>query len=177
MVGRHICILQTKPTRSELLSPSKEIHNLSNIEPALRVHRSIVRAGNHRIPSLYSDFFISCYPPWRTVIDMDLLSKSTAQWQELLTNGQLSARELVERCLEQIEKHNHNGMCLNAVLHTMPSDIALRRAAQLGKERALGRLRSPLHGILTRPLQVVSKRQSNMGCRYREARALKSNER
>lgn len=78
---------------------------------------------------------------------MDLLSNSAAQWQELLTNGQSSTRELVERCLEQIAKHNHKGMCLNAVLQTMPSDVALRHAAQLDKERVLGKLRSPLHGI------------------------------
>ena len=59
-----------------------------------------------------------------------------------LRNGELTAKELVRRCLEAIRRHDGT---LNAVLHI--SDTALEDAEHCDAEAARGDFRGPLHGI------------------------------
>jgi amidase len=61
----------------------------------------------------------------------------------LVRDGQLSARELVDGCLERIEEHDRRLNAFTAVLHhEAREEAAARDAAQAGGE-ALG----PLHGV------------------------------
>lgn len=55
--------------------------------------------------------------------------------------------DITKRYLEQIEKHNHAGLHLNAIISIAPSEIALGYAKQLDEEREQGNLRGPLHGV------------------------------
>ena len=75
----------------------------------------------------------------------DTEEKNIAQWQALLTQGDISAVELTEHFLSRIAAFDGAGPALNSVLETNPD--ALEIAATLDDERAQGRLRGPLHGI------------------------------
>lgn len=65
----------------------------------------------------------------------------------LLEDGAVSTVDLVDLYLAQIEKHNHNGAKLNAVVSTAPRAMAMKLAQQLDDERAQKKLRGPMHGI------------------------------
>ena len=77
----------------------------------------------------------------------DVLTTTATELQHSLKNGDLTSVQIVQSYLAQIEKHNHEGMNLRAVLALAPRDQLLARAAELDKERAKGRLRGPLHGV------------------------------
>ncbi|KAI0532344.1 amidase signature domain-containing protein [Xylaria digitata] len=79
--------------------------------------------------------------------NINLLTVTSAELQKLLTDGQVRSTELVELYLNHIEKHNHNGWKLNAMISTTPREIILRIAQVLDEERANGTVRSKLHGI------------------------------
>ncbi|KAK2596130.1 hypothetical protein QQS21_006407 [Conoideocrella luteorostrata] len=64
-----------------------------------------------------------------------------------LSTKQTTSVKLVGAFLDQIERHNHNGKKLNALIAVAPRDVALRRAAELDEERESDHVRSPLHGI------------------------------
>ena len=53
----------------------------------------------------------------------------------------------MEIYLQQIEKHNHAGAKLNAIIATAEREVVVTRAAALDEERKGGNLRGPLHGI------------------------------
>ncbi|KIX07669.1 uncharacterized protein Z518_02323 [Rhinocladiella mackenziei CBS 650.93] len=78
---------------------------------------------------------------------IDLLTLSAADLQGLFSRGVVTSVEIISRYLDQIEKHNHAGLKLNAVISTPPRDDVLARAQKLDEERARGLIRSPLHGI------------------------------
>ena len=62
----------------------------------------------------------------------------------LLEKGHLKSIDLVDCCLKQIEKYDNQ---IHAIL-SMPSRQNLRGiASKLDKEREVGSLRGPLHGI------------------------------
>lgn len=61
--------------------------------------------------------------------------------------GQLTSEALVNIFLDQIGRHNHSGMKLNAVLSVCPRNLAVEQAKRLDEERRLGNIRSDLHGI------------------------------
>lgn len=75
------------------------------------------------------------------------LQHSAHEYQLRLSTGQLSSVTLVNSFLDQIARHNHSGLNLNAVLSVCPRDAALAQAQRLDQERAQGRIRSSLHGI------------------------------
>ncbi|KAF2968412.1 hypothetical protein GQX73_g5175 [Xylaria multiplex] len=79
--------------------------------------------------------------------DINLLTVTSAELQKLLTSGQVRSTELVELYLDHIEKHNHNGLKLNAMISTTPRETLLRIAQILDEERVNGTVRSKLHGI------------------------------
>jgi hypothetical protein len=74
----------------------------------------------------------------------DVLTADVVTLQDLLAKGSLKSVDLVDRYLEQIEKHDDY---LHAVLFIPPKDNLLATASALDEERKLGRLRSPLHGL------------------------------
>ena len=78
---------------------------------------------------------------------MDLLSTSASEWQEHLQNAKLTSLNLVDLCLDQIERHNRRGQCLNALINVASRETLHKRAKMLDEERAAGKLRSPMHGI------------------------------
>jgi len=77
----------------------------------------------------------------------DLLRLSATELQHLLGKQVLTSVELVKECLAQIERHNNQGLQLQAVISTAPSSLLLDAAAELDAERAKGTLRGPFHGI------------------------------
>lgn len=86
----------------------------------------------------------------------DPITTSAAQLQDLLQAGSLSTVDIVHTYLARIEKHNHHGLKLNALISVAPLDILTQTAQALDKEREDGRIRSKLHGI-----PIVLKVKSN----------------
>lgn len=75
------------------------------------------------------------------------LFKTAHELSALLSAGQTTTVDLVTAFLDQIERHNHNGKKLNALVAVAPREDVLSRAAQLDRERAARKVRSVLHGI------------------------------
>lgn len=69
------------------------------------------------------------------------------EYQTLMRTGQLTSEVLVLSFLDQIERHNHSGLNLNAVLSVCPRNRAVAQARRLDEERRQGKMRSGLHGI------------------------------
>ena len=65
--------------------------------------------------------------------------------QARLSTGRLTSRALVLAYLSRIETHDRHGPKLNAVIETNPDAVSI--AAELDRERRLGKPRGPLHGI------------------------------
>lgn len=65
--------------------------------------------------------------------------------QTRMARGELTARQLTQYYLDRIERIDHNGPRLNAVIELNPQ--ALEIADALDEERRQGRVRGPLHGI------------------------------
>lgn len=78
---------------------------------------------------------------------IDVLTATATDLQKLLTAGTLRSLDLVDIYLDQIQRHNHQGLQLNAMISVAPREDLLRRAAELDIERQNGSLRGPLHGI------------------------------
>ncbi|KUJ14326.1 amidase-like protein [Mollisia scopiformis] len=77
----------------------------------------------------------------------NVLTATAAELQQSLTIGTLTSVQIVETYLAQIEKHNHAGAHLNAVISVAPRELALKQAAKLDQERQEGKTRSPFHGL------------------------------
>lgn len=77
----------------------------------------------------------------------DPLKATATGLAKLLDDGELTSVDIIETFLEQIEKHNHAGANINALLATAPRHILLSQAIQLDEERAAGKLRSAFHGL------------------------------
>jgi amidase len=78
---------------------------------------------------------------------LELLSLDSAALQRKLDAGLLTSVELVQACLAQIDRHDQRGAKLNAMISIVPKHILMDRSAQLDRERAAGKIRSPFHGI------------------------------
>ena len=78
---------------------------------------------------------------------IELLSLDSARLQKRLNSGQLTSIELVQACLAQIDKHDQRGAKLNAMVSVVAEQALIERSAQLDRERAAGRVRSPFNGI------------------------------
>ncbi|HSJ30111.1 MAG TPA: amidase family protein [Longimicrobiales bacterium] len=77
----------------------------------------------------------------------DVVTEATiAELHELMLEGRLTARQLVQRYLDRIDAYDRRGPSLNAITVINPN--ALQRAGELDEELArTGRLTGPLHGI------------------------------
>ncbi|KAJ8132083.1 hypothetical protein O1611_g1542 [Lasiodiplodia mahajangana] len=80
-------------------------------------------------------------------LPFDPLAASASDLQKLLDAGKLTSEDLVNVYLDQIMKHNHFGMRLNAIIATLDRDSALEAARALDLERRSSGKRGPLHGI------------------------------
>ena len=67
------------------------------------------------------------------------------QAQSLFAQGALTSEELVYLCLDQVASRNQAPQGLSAVMEVNPDAAAI--AAALDRERRLGHVRGPLHGI------------------------------
>lgn len=76
-----------------------------------------------------------------------LLTATAVELQTLLKDGKITSRELIEKCLEQIDSHNQSGMKSRAIISTMPKEKTLHQADILDEERKACSIRGPFHGI------------------------------
>ena len=74
--------------------------------------------------------------------DFDIVEASIPEMQQAMENGQVTARQLVEKHLVRIALYEER---VNAVIAVNPN--ALAEADRLDAERARGAVRGPLHGI------------------------------
>ncbi|KAL6895038.1 amidase signature domain-containing protein [Trichoderma evansii] len=77
----------------------------------------------------------------------NLLTSTAHDIQQLFDRSELNAESLVKQVLNQVNKHNRNGLNLGALISVAPRQQLLERARFLDQERAAGKARSPLHGI------------------------------
>jgi len=98
----------------------------------------------HRIPSLLNSFQ---RPFTSTMPEIDVLKATAEDLYGLLQDGKLTSESLVEEYLDQIARHNHDGLKVGAVCTTAPREKVLEIARQLDQERREKGPRSPLHGI------------------------------
>lgn len=75
----------------------------------------------------------------------DSSEASVRELQEAMSQGDLTSRDLADRCLGRIAELDRRGPVLRHILETNPD--ALQIAEQLDRERAAGKVRGPLHGI------------------------------
>ena len=80
-------------------------------------------------------------------VHIDVLTATAAELQSLLEDGKISSLDLVEIYLDQIEKHNHRGMKLHAIIEIAPKPDVIERARQLDQERKVNGPRGAMHGI------------------------------
>ncbi|VUC23593.1 unnamed protein product [Clonostachys rosea] len=82
-----------------------------------------------------------------TIKTVDLLDLTAVELQNLLNDGLVTSRGIVQQYLEQIEKHNHQGLKLHAIISVQNHADLFQRAQQLDDERKRGKVRGPLHGV------------------------------
>lgn len=75
------------------------------------------------------------------------LQQTAHEYQTLIRDGHITSEDLVTSFLDQIDRHNHEGLKVNAILSVCPRDIAISQARTLDEERRQGKIRSDLHGI------------------------------
>ena len=78
---------------------------------------------------------------------VDYLTATAEQLASLLEAGELTSESLVNGYLDQVARHNHDGLKIGAVITTAPREKALETARQLDQERREKGSRGPLHGI------------------------------
>ncbi|KAI0869069.1 hypothetical protein GGS24DRAFT_512556 [Hypoxylon argillaceum] len=77
----------------------------------------------------------------------DVLTATVGGLRYLLESGKQDSVDLVQAYLDQITKHNHDGLRLHAITATAPAEKLLEEAKALDIERKTSGPRSPLHGI------------------------------
>ncbi|KAI9727711.1 MAG: hypothetical protein M1828_005939 [Chrysothrix sp. TS-e1954] len=77
----------------------------------------------------------------------DPLTISVQSLQKLLENGKLSSVDLADMYMKQIDRHDRNGLHLNAIISKLPREKAHSIARELDAERAIKGSRGPMHGI------------------------------
>ncbi|KAH8746430.1 amidase signature domain-containing protein [Diaporthe sp. PMI_573] len=94
-------------------------------------------------------------PPGSAVASLDLLTVTSTELQQLLSNGSITSAGLVTAYVDQIELENHNGLKLNAMISITPYNVLQQIARDLDIEREQGAIRSPLHGIPSQSRQEL----------------------
>jgi hypothetical protein len=86
-------------------------------------------------------------PPIMSTPPFNVLTATASELQDRLRAGTLTSVEIITTYLTQIEKHNHAGAKLNAMISVAPRESVLEAAEKLDLERVAGKLRGPLHGL------------------------------
>jgi amidase len=74
----------------------------------------------------------------------DVLTTTASDLRSAYQADTIKVEDVVRSYFSQIDKYNHY---LHAVITTAPRELTLQRAKLLDKERADGKICSPLHGI------------------------------
>jgi amidase len=77
----------------------------------------------------------------------NVLTATASELQDRLKAKTLTSVEIITAYLTQIEKHNHAGAKLNAIISVAPRELVLGTAKKLDYERSAGKIRGPLHGL------------------------------
>lgn len=77
-------------------------------------------------------------------VGLDLPRLTAAELQKQLSEGTINSEQLIEACLNHIDKHEGY---LNALIARPSRHGLLQQAQMLDHERSQGKLRSRLHGI------------------------------
>ena len=84
-------------------------------------------------------------PPVTQVQSVEVFEASIPDLQEAMTDGRVTAVQLVDAYLARIRAYDQEGPALNSMVYLNPN--AQAQAAALDQERALRGTRGPLHGI------------------------------
>jgi amidase len=82
---------------------------------------------------------------WAADAPFEVEEATIASIQAAMADGRLTARSLVQACLDRIERLDRSGPALRSVLETNPDALAIADA--LDGERKAGKVRGPLHGV------------------------------
>lgn len=85
-------------------------------------------------------------PPRLSEGALELEEATLAEMQDRMTNGGLTARDLVDRYLERIRSLDQDGPCVNSILEVNPDATRIARGLDRERNRE-GSVRGPLHGI------------------------------
>jgi amidase len=89
----------------------------------------------------------SRYPVDSDNTAVNVLTTSATELSRMLANSTTTTSKLLPLYLNQIDRHNHKGLHLNAMISIAPLDSLKAQAALLDAERGSGKLRGPFHGI------------------------------
>lgn len=118
---------------SVVTTSSMEIHStFISLHPRARIHSLSVESYTAQPAS---------------TLNLDVLIATANGLRRLLQDGKVSSAQLVDLYLSQIERHNHQGLKLNAMISTAPKKILLDIAKSLDDGRAAGYIRGPFHSI------------------------------
>jgi Asp-tRNA(Asn)/Glu-tRNA(Gln) amidotransferase A subunit family amidase len=109
-------------------------------------------------------------PGSSAVESLDLLIVTGTELQQLLSNGSITSAGLVTAYLDQIERENHNGLKLNAMISITPYNVLQQIARDLDIEREQGVIRSPLHGIPITVKARIAPIQTSSSCAHSKFR-------
>ena len=101
-------------------------------------------------PTVYPRCTLDIKAGWNRkhrTVRLDLLAITATELLQLLARREVYSIDLVKCYLDQIDRHNHKGMELHAVISTAPKEDLFQQADALDRERAEGRIRGPMHGI------------------------------
>ncbi|MBR0114734.1 MAG: amidase, partial [Firmicutes bacterium] len=76
---------------------------------------------------------------------VDVIELTVEKARMMLEAGETTSEELVKTYMERIALIDKSGPCLNSVLELNPDALFIAQA--MDRERAMGKVRSPLHGI------------------------------
>lgn len=91
---------------------------------------------------------------------LDLLTVTAGELRGLLNTWTVSSTDLVKLYLEQIRRHNHEGLGLRAIISMRSEASLIEEAHALDKERWVSGPRSALHGIPI-TLKVSNRSEAN----------------
>jgi len=77
----------------------------------------------------------------------NVLTATASELHDRLKAGTLTSVDIICHYLGQIEKHNHAGAKLNAMITVAPRELVLKAAEKLDRERSVGKIRGPRHGL------------------------------
>ena len=76
---------------------------------------------------------------------VDVIELTVERARMMLEAGETTSEELVKTYMERVALIDKSGPCLNSVLELNPDALFIAQA--MDRERAMGKVRSPLHGI------------------------------